>query len=159
MKMFKCIFPLLLTLFMLSSNQSQAQIRDSFLYFKLDNLTLDRLFDFENMDMNGTFIITKKSKNRIGGVTRATLNQLAIPKVPKSIKEIKGPLRLKKDNNCYAITCGKTDCNNCRLLWQDRNKDGKVQPKKELRCVCLDTKEACQIKGEKVNCSVTRHNR
>ncbi|MEL6651656.1 MAG: hypothetical protein AAFQ87_12720 [Bacteroidota bacterium] len=54
--------------------------------------------------------------------------------LPRKVKISTGPVILKNQNGCFAFSCDKS-CQSCRLVWYDRNGDGKVQPRKELRCV------------------------
>lgn len=65
---------------------------------------------------------------------------------------IKGALKLEHNGNCYQIGCAKANCNKCGLFWWDRNKDGKVQPRKELRCVCKESKSQCELRGREIDC-------
>lgn len=63
------------------------------------------------------------------------------------------PFVLEMNDRCFQLGCVKnTDCEKCGLMWWDRNRDGKVQANKELRCICRDTKMQCQLRGRKVDC-------
>ena len=154
MKMFKFAFPLFLILFMFSSNQSNAQsFYDSFPGgFNLDNETLNRLFVFEDMNIKATYIIPKNSKKSIIAIPQDNVTRMGLAKAPANVKKINGPIVIKKDGNCYKVGCKNSGCD-CILLWEDANGDQKIQPRKELRCVCLKTNEACQITGKKVSCT------
>lgn len=73
--------------------------------------------------------------------------------VPPPTKTGKGPIVLKFGGDCYQFGCAKGDgCDNCRMAWWDRNKDGKIQPRRELRCFCPETRTQCQIRVRKVKC-------
>lgn len=150
--MFKLIFPLFLTLFMFSANQSDAQIIDSLPWFKLPSTTLDRLFVLEDMNLDATYIISKSSRKNVVGLSKTLQKQLGVTRIQKSMKSVKGSMILERDGTCYKITCAKGSCD-CTLMWVDVNKDKKVQPKKELRCVCNKTREACTIRGKKISCN------
>lgn len=76
-------------------------------------------------------------------------------KLPAPTKVGSGPIVLKFGNRCYKFACGKSrsgECDNCRMVWWDRNKDGKVQPRRELRCFCPKTRERCRIGVRVVKC-------
>ncbi|MCB0628813.1 MAG: hypothetical protein R2824_28760 [Saprospiraceae bacterium] len=66
------------------------------------------------------------------------------------------PLVLKhpKNGKCYAFRCAKpVGCENCGLYWKDRNGDGQINPKQELRCRCQgDPDTACKIRAREVAC-------
>lgn len=51
---------------------------------------------------------------------------------------------------CYIYRADKSDCGDCTLLWFDRNGDGVIQIKRELRAVCKSTFEACNVEVEKI---------
>lgn len=59
-----------------------------------------------------------------------------------------------KNDKCYAFRCRPAaGCEDCVLLWKDQNGDGRIQPKKELRCRCKgDAEKECQIRAREVPC-------
>ena len=73
-------------------------------------------------------------------------------KIAKGAKKFDGPIVIKKKGVCVKVTCSQKDCDSCTLLWSDRNNDGNINPKKELRCVCKDTRKLCGIMGKKIRC-------
>ncbi|GAB5550429.1 MAG: hypothetical protein Sapg2KO_00200 [Saprospiraceae bacterium] len=74
-------------------------------------------------------------------------------KIPSGVKLLKGPITIKRGENCYQIGCDRNkDCNNCQMFWKDLNKDRKIQPRKELRCVCPKSGDNCGLRGRKVEC-------
>lgn len=94
-----------------------------------------------------------------GGFTLATpttftpISQSLSPqlKLPKAVKVSSKPITLKKDAKCLTFRCAQ-DCNACKLYWWDRNQDGKVQPRRELRCACTREK-TCKIQvRQEENC-------
>ncbi|MEM7373313.1 MAG: hypothetical protein AAF587_32105 [Bacteroidota bacterium] len=65
--------------------------------------------------------------------------------IPAEAKSTSHPITLKRDGICYTLSCeGK-------LYWLDKNGDGKVQPRKELRCYCSKGKQ-CAITVTKSRC-------
>ncbi|PHN03724.1 hypothetical protein [Flavilitoribacter nigricans] len=83
----------------------------------------------------------------------------AIP-IPASaadgLTEIPQPLVLQHPTNgqCYAFRCAAgTECPDCKLYWKDRNGDGRINPRRELRCRCGENPEAkCRIKVRQIAC-------
>ncbi len=69
-----------------------------------------------------------------------------------NIKAMPKTFVLKHKSSCYEFKAYSNNCNNCVILWKDRNGDGKVQPKKELKAVCKETRKPCNIKVRKVKC-------
>ncbi|MFK7923947.1 MAG: hypothetical protein AB8H47_18455 [Bacteroidia bacterium] len=70
-------------------------------------------------------------------------------RVPKYTKVSTRPITLKSGGKCYVFACA--DLKVCTLVWLDRNKDGKIQPRKELRCV--DSRgNQCQMVIKQVKC-------
>ena len=65
------------------------------------------------------------------------------------------PIILQHNGKCYAFGCQEgPGCEHCTLYWKDRNKDGKINPKKELRCRCdNDPEKKCKLRVKKVECS------
>lgn len=78
------------------------------------------------------------------------------PNTSSGVTEIPQPLVVKhpKNGNCYALKCAsQSGCSECSLLWKDRNGDGKINPRKELRCRCkADPEKECRIRAKRVAC-------
>ncbi len=51
---------------------------------------------------------------------------------------------------CFIYRAMTSSCDDCTLLWFDRNGDGLLQIRRELRAVCKSTLEACDIEIEKI---------
>lgn len=101
------------------------------------------------MKGNYTFLLpasVKKSAQPISASMSKTLM------LPRSVKRLPSPITLKRDGKCYKIGCDTRSCSDCQLFWYDRNKDGKVQPKRELRCYCVKAKKRCEMRGKEVPC-------
>ncbi|MFK7923944.1 MAG: hypothetical protein AB8H47_18440 [Bacteroidia bacterium] len=70
--------------------------------------------------------------------------------IPRTAKVSDKPIVLKNQNGCFEFSCGD-GCDSCKLVWHDRNGDGKVQPRRELRCVNAKGKVS-KISVQKVLC-------
>ena len=124
-----------------SLNQADAQAIDSLAFFKalkLDLLVFDKAKVLER---------DKAYKPQV----KKKIRKMASRRIVK----LKTPLILKRGDVCVKIGCKAApggDCKtDCHLLWKDRNKDGKIQPRKELRCVCKN-KGKCGIVARKTKC-------
>ncbi len=51
---------------------------------------------------------------------------------------------------CYFYRPVSSSCDGCTLLWFDRNGDGLLQVRRELRAVCRSTMRSCDIEIEKI---------
>jgi hypothetical protein len=73
--------------------------------------------------------------------------------LPRAVKTSTRPVVLQYQGNCYQFECDPAaGCDGkCKLVWLDRNEDGKVQAHRELRCVCKPGK-ICKVKITKANC-------
>ncbi|MEM6802776.1 MAG: hypothetical protein AAF696_15310 [Bacteroidota bacterium] len=87
-------------------------------------------------------------KNIFVHISAATIKKMQLP---KGVKVSKGPVTLKRNGMCYTFACDKNNCSDCKLYWKDRNGDGKVQPRRELRCFCAP-KKPCKIRVRKSKC-------
>lgn len=67
---------------------------------------------------------------------------------------INDPIKLKRNGKCYVIRCQEAPgCDKCTLFWKDENGNGKINPKKELRCRCTsDPQKECKAQAKEVAC-------
>ncbi len=114
------------------------------------------IFDIESeksqsgdADMDENYVLSKADIKRASSVDKGLRTKL---KIAKSAKKFDGPIIVKKKGVCVKISCSQEDCDSCTLLWSDRNKDGNVNPKSELRCVCQKTRKLCGIMGKRIKC-------
>lgn len=130
-------------------NQAQAQIIDSLPYFKMELLVFgddDRIF-------GGTFEMPKSMKSSMKTISFSMDNMKKEGTSRPVVRTSDRPIILKRNGDCYKIGCVKDkNCTACTLYWWDRNGDGKVQPRKEIRCGCSDGKTSCRVRIEKVPC-------
>lgn len=141
-------------LFVLStfSFQANAQIDDSLPpYFKINLLESHlELLDLQNMQWEGTYDFAEAFNIKaIKSVPKTLAKSL---KLERNVKKIDGPIILQKGGKCYRVACAPNDCRTCTLFWNDTNRDGKVQPAKEIRCICIKTKQVCTIRGKQIEC-------
>ena len=85
----------------------------------------------------------------------ATLNTISVSKakkliLPRAVKTSSRPIVLRHNGTCYQFSCDPA-CGTCQLVWLDRNGDGKVQPRRELRCVNAKGKVG-KVSVQKVRC-------
>ncbi len=124
--------------------QADAQIIDSLPYFKLP------LPEFVgDLDWDNIFVVMEASKKNISALPSGVTKKIG---VPPAVKKIDKPIILQRGGNCYKVGPSKNNCESCHLLWYDTNGDGKIQPKRELRCVCNDCPEPCKVRGKRVDC-------
>lgn len=133
--------------FFLSSNQMQAQkvFNDTIFVF---NERLDIVFDNAkgfNIGMPPTLM-----KAMSPAPKQISLDMAKKMKLPRATKTFSGPIVVKQNGNCYKVGCAK-ECTDCKLAWYDRNGDRKIQPRKELRCICKTGKQ-CKIRVGKADC-------
>ncbi|MEM7659620.1 MAG: hypothetical protein AAF399_26125 [Bacteroidota bacterium] len=126
----------------------KAQVDDTLIFFKIDpTLLIPENLGIDANDMNGPWSLMSMSKLKPVSVSAA--KKLS---VPRSVKTSSTPIVLRRDGKCYEFGCkAGNGCNSCQLVWYDRNGDGKVQPRKELRCVCGQG-DQCKIRVRKVPC-------
>ena len=86
--------------------------------------------------------------------TKSVLPIIFKAKPDKSkVHELPQPFTVGYNGSCYAITCKNSKDCRCSLLWWDRNGDGQMQIRKEVRCQCKGTKKQCRIVGKRVTCT------
>jgi len=146
MKLKHILLPLLFVLFAAVPQMSHAQIIDSLPpFFKAEPHFVG---DFEGI-RKGPLDFAMPGGTTMVFVHISALKKMAIPtSLSKSIKTADGPIVLRKNGKCYQFACeGRA----CKLFWWDRNGDGKVQPKRELRCGDKG-RESCGIRVKEVPC-------
>ena len=153
MKTIKIAFPLLLCLLFFGLTQVEAQRGSKgddqfFSNSKYQDGT--DLFITNDMDVSKSFSVPVSSKKKVLKPSASVIKVLGLAPATKVLNT---PMRVKSGNDCYEIRCSANACQGCKMLWKDINKDGKIQPKKEVRCVCVQTKELCKIEGKKVRCN------
>lgn len=70
--------------------------------------------------------------------------------LPRAVRTSSRPIVLRHNGTCYQFSCDEA-CGSCKLVWWDRNGDGKVQPRRELRCVNAKGK-AGKVSVQKIRC-------
>jgi len=135
------------SLFLMMAGQLHAQVDDTLPpWFKapMELLGKEPLF---KKDI--AFIMTPSTIKKVSSVPASTAKKL---RLPRNVKRVPTPLNLKHKGACYQIGCVKgKECDTCGMFWLDKNKDGKVQPRKEIRCICKEGKP-CKVRGRKVEC-------
>ena len=127
--------------------KANAQIIDSLPYFKT-NLLLD--IDGK-IELKGAFIIPKMSQSKIKQISFSSSAKTKMAKT--SVHIINGPIVLKRGQRCYKFSCvPRNNCTNCKIYWWDKNGDGKIQPRRELRCGCSGMINQCKMKVELIDC-------
>ncbi|MEM6377866.1 MAG: hypothetical protein AAF705_06620 [Bacteroidota bacterium] len=131
------------------SHHTQAQVDDTLPPWFRDP---GRILTPKIIDWNSTYLLQNK-RQVISRSSKATVSGKSV-QLPNNIKELNGPITLKRGNNCYEVYCARNkSCGDCTFLWKDLNRDGKIQPKRELRCVCKRSGDNCGIKARKVDCN------
>lgn len=151
-KLFTLVFVLAGTF--LFSNSAKAQVIDSLPYFKMDIIMIGEIS--KDFDLFGSFSMPKGVQSKFKqvkidaktGLESYGKQAVVLP----NVKKINGPIVLRLNGNCFKLGCPKKDCSKCALYWWDKNQDGKIQPKKELRCGCAESNEACKMRVKKVEC-------
>ena len=127
---------------------------------KAQALVNDTLFAFnQQAEFAGELIILKQAKSGFtfekgnGGFKAVSLAYANRMRIPRASKTSIRPVILRHKGICYQFSCNKSgkSCPDCTLHWFDRNQDGKVQPRKELRCFC-DVQKPCRIRVRKRPC-------
>lgn len=120
------------------------------------SLSAQALFDLEasksftgDADMEANYVLSKEDIKRGKSLDNRFREKM---KIAKDAKKFDGPIIITRKGVCVKIACSQKDCDSCTLLWSDRNKDGNINPKKELRCVCKKTRKLCEIQGKKIRC-------
>lgn len=146
MKTFKILFASI-TLSLVFAFSANAQIIDSFPWFKAPGSIMTPKI----LDGKGTYTIP----NPRMAVAKTQSIQVASQTIslPSSIKVLNAPLTLKNGDQCIEVYCAQTkECSDCVMLWKDINGDKKIQPRRELRCVCKGGSDNCGIKARPVDC-------
>ncbi|MEL6732112.1 MAG: hypothetical protein AAFP83_13365 [Bacteroidota bacterium] len=125
------------------SLESQAQIRDSLIFFKAP---ADIIVTGPDLKLSNSFALPDMRAAQ--AITKSQAKSL---KLPNAVKRLPKVVRLKYGKTCVEMTCDD-NCKNCRMYWWDRNNDGKVQPRRELRCICPASTQRCKIKARRTNC-------
>lgn len=146
MKNFKlaCLFSCICFLYL---TPGQAQIIDSFPWFKAPSSILTPKI----MDWNTSYnLVSPRSAIQKSSALMISSKKI---KIPSDIKLLKGPITLKRGKSCYQVGCDRNkECNNCQMFWKDLNRDRKIQPRKELRCVCPKSGDNCSLSARKIEC-------
>lgn len=128
--------------------QAQRAFNDTMLVFNKDAMfdINDNIKGF-NIGMPPTlaFNVTPAAKSVFVKVTAVQAKKVSVPRATRISSK---PITLKYKGACYQFGC---DCKTCKIAWYDRNGDNKVQPRKELRCLCAKG-EKCKIRVEKADC-------
>lgn len=137
---------ILFAFFLGLNHQTQAQIIDSLPWFKAEARLIGEINFIKS---NTTFIIPGSLAKSLVSVSPSYAKKVQIP---RTVRTSSRPITLKYNGNCYQFGCQKGQkCLNCQLHWYDKNRDGKVQPRQELRCGC-DKGEQCRIRVRRVEC-------
>ncbi|MEO0895908.1 MAG: hypothetical protein AAFY71_05890 [Bacteroidota bacterium] len=141
------ISSILITFFMLTAGKLMAQVDDTLPpWFKnpIEIMTSEKLFARDIL-----FSIAPQSKAQIKSASPQILKKY---KLPKGVRRVPTPFVLQYKGNCYQLGCMKgKGCDDCAMFWLDKNRDGKVQPRKEIRCICKQGKP-CKVRARKVPC-------
>lgn len=79
-------------------------------------------------------------------------SQIKQMKAPSGLKRLIGPIQMQCEKKCMQIDLAKECGKDSLLLWNDANKDGKLNPKRELKCYHTKGKGKCGIIGKELNC-------
>lgn len=145
MKKQSLIFSLLGVLFLFSSISAHAQVVDTCangMFCLTEKIiktpaTFQGQFDRSVLSGGGFSI---PSTDSFTPISKSASSQT---QSPAKIRVSRKPVTLRKEGKALTFSC-QQDCKNCRLFWWDRNKDDKVQPRKELRCACT-REQMCNI--------------
>lgn len=138
MKVFKFIVPFFVLAAICIAVPAQAQDIFSQAADITGDVALDDIYE-----------IPASSSSSVVALPAATAKLFGLP---ASVKKINGPIIIKRGNVCAKIGCKTDNCKDCVLLWKDINTDGKIQPRKELRCACPQSKAQCKLAANKVPC-------
>ena len=153
MKLKTIIFASLTFLLTSLTFKAEAQIRDSTFFLSAEpSFAMGEKVQLPKAELNRTFIFSGASgtgKSIFVHISAVTIKKLALP---QRTKVSKGPVTLKRNGVCYTFACDKSNCSDCKLYWNDRNGDGEVQPRRELRCYCAPKKKMCKIRVRRSRC-------
>lgn len=134
----------ILSLFFLSSFQfAQAQQKTAKQALLFENL--------QSPNYDGVvvwcreFNVMSFSKGNIVSLSASKRKEM---KAPADVKRLTGPIQMQCENKCLEIF---PDID-ILLLWHDANKDGKLNPKTELKCYKEGGKSRGVIKGKELTC-------
>lgn len=137
---------LLLTISFLFGSLHAQNIRDSLIFAQSPDFVGEA---GKFLDAKGGMLLDKASPKLLK-IPAPEAKKVGIPPATKKSKK---PVVLRHEGNCYIFSCGKgKECSDCNLYWWDRNKDGKVQPRRELRCACPSARARCKINVRKIKC-------
>lgn len=145
--MFRYFFLSLFSLSLVFSNfQADAQVDDTLIYFKAPLASDMYSAPREVADLRGDFAITLDNGIKFKPIQPTYAKKVTLP---ISSKISTSGITLKRNGKCYRFTCANPKL--CSLVWFDKNRDGKVQPRRELRCVDRNGKQ-CQMVVKLVQC-------
>jgi len=150
MKLRTILIGILATEFMGLSTEVHAQkaFNDTMLVFNQKTDFLMDGIEERGFLMKG-FILPAKTKSSFRKVPISLAKKI---KIPRATRVSRGPITIKHNGACYTFGCEKgSGCTDCKLYWYDRNGDGKVQPRRELRCFCAP-KKMCKVRVKKSKC-------
>ncbi|MEL6591518.1 MAG: hypothetical protein AAFQ87_12730 [Bacteroidota bacterium] len=124
----------------------QNGIRDSLFWFKAPLASDMYSAPREIADLKGSFGITLDNGIKFKTVERSFAQKA---KVPFRTKFSRAGITLSKGGKCYRFSCASSK--GCMLIFFDKNQDGKVQPRRELRCIDSKGNE-CQMIVKEVRC-------
>lgn len=127
-----------------SSLKAQNRLRDTLQFFQ-QPLELESGGKFILGDSGFGYKLQPQSLMKTAAVSYS--KKLAIPSATRVSNK---PIILKNEKGCFEFRCGD-GCESCKIVWYDRNGDGKVQPRKELRCINVKGKVG-KISVAKVRC-------
>lgn len=130
------------------NTQAQGLFNDTIFVFNKDAMfdINDNIKGFNiGMPPTLTFDVTPAAKSVFVKVTAIQAKKVSVPRATRISSK---PITLEHKGACYKFGC---DCKTCKIGWYDRNGDNKVQPRKELRCLCTKD-EQCKIRVEKTDC-------
>lgn len=69
--------------------------------------------------------------------------------------ELRTPMKMYNGDLCLEVGCQAApggDCtSDCQMRWKDLNKDGRIQPERELRCMCKNNAK-CGVTVREISC-------
>ena len=71
---------------------------------------------------------------------------------PKNLKKVNGPLSLQYKDHCIRVGLEKSCQETCLLFWHDANRDGLLNPMRELTSHHRNPKGRCKVFVEEVSC-------
>ena len=139
MKMVKSTLMILFVLVFGLVYHLEAQTEDAKPWFEMEAQIVG------DIDVNASYITVDAASTKL---SQSLLQQVGISSM--NTKFFRGPITVKVSNSCVTFKC-ETGCR-CIMAWRDKNKDGKIQPRTELRCVCPNTQKLCKIRAKIIPC-------